>query len=438
MRYAIISKGMPVSQMQQQCLALGAQNIKVAEAFKQVFCDLEPEAADKLRAMPGLAVKESKQVKLNRMAVPEDTMSSYQTLEPVYSSSQASLFTMLYNLRASFSPPILGSVATAVVIDTGIRKTHMALKGKVVYEENFSDADTVDDIFDHGTGVAYLIAGGIHAAGQESGVAPGANLMNLKAVDDEGKGTEESVIHALHRALQLWQEAEQEGLPFSDPMYPNIVNISVGSEDDGDPDNPVRIACHEIYAQAGNKLLLYAAAGNAGPTPGTILLPAACLDVWAIGAVTFEPFQIWELSSRGPVSVGNLIKPDAVCPGVSILIASSVADDGYVVKSGTSFSCPVAVGSVCLLGELAQRYGLVDQMLAMTRQGWEGFLFLIARKPEGAPAQKDNDYGYGMAMGDLVLRSFGVTAGFDMSSMFSGMMGMTMMAMMIPAMAKVW
>lgn len=264
-------------------------------------------------------------------------------------------------------------------------------------------------------------------------MAPGANLINLKATDDEGNGTEESVIHALDRALQLWQEAEEEGLAFSDPMYPNIVNISLGSEDDGDPDNPVRIACHEIYAQAGNNLVLYAAAGNSGPNPGTILLPAACPDVWGIGAVTFEPFQIWELSSRGPVAVDNLVKPDAVCPGVNILVASAAADDAYVVKAGTSFACPVAVGCICLLGELAQRYGLVDQMLAMTRQQWETFLFLIARKPEGAPVQKDDYYGYGMAMGDLVLRQFGVTAGFDMSSMFTGMMGLGMMSAMASA-----
>ena len=433
MRYTIISKGMPVSQIQQECLAVGARNIKALESFKQVFCDLDPEGVERLRAVPGLAVKESKEIKLSRMAVPEDVVSSYQTLQPVYGSSQASLFTMLYNLRATFSPPILGSIATAIVIDTGIRKTHRALQGKVVYEENFGEADTVDDIFDHGTGVAYLIAGGMHAAGQESGVAPGANLINLKATDDEGNGTEESVIHALDRALQLWQEAEAEGLPFSDPMYPNIVNISLGSEDDGDPDNPVRIACHEIYAQAGNRLVLYAAAGNSGPNLGTILLPAACPDVWGVGAVTFEPFQIWELSSRGPVAVDNLVKPDAVCPGVNILVASAAADDAYVVKAGTSFACPVAVGCICLLGELAQRYGLVDQMVGMTRQEWETFLFLIARKPEGAPVQKDDDYGYGMAMGDLVLRQFGVTGGYDMSSMFSGMMGLGMMAAMASA-----
>ena len=433
MRYVIISRGLSVSQMQQECMTVGARNIKVLESFKQIFCDLDPEAVDKLSSIPGLAVKVSKEIKLSRMAVPEDTLSSYQTLQPVYGSSQASLFTLLYNLRAAFTPPILGTIATAIVIDTGIRKTHMSLTGKVIYEENFSDADTVDDIFDHGTGVAYLIAGGIHAAGQESGVAPGANLMNLKAIDDTGNGTEESVIHALHRALQLWQDAEAEGLPFTDPMYPNIVNISVGSEDDDDPDNPVRIACHEIYTQAGTKLILCAAAGNAGPNPGTILLPAACPEVWAVGATTFEPFQVWELSSRGPVSVGNLVKPDVVYPGISIIVASSVADDAYAVKSGTSFSCPIFVGCDCLLGELTQRYGVADRMLAMTREQWETFLFLIARKPQGAPVQPDDDYGYGMPMGDLVLRSFGVTAGVDMSSIFTGMMGMGMMAAMVGA-----
>ena len=436
MRYSIISKGMPVSQIEAECRALGAKDVNVISALKQVFCDLEPEAADKLRAIPGLAVKETKEMRLSDMVVPEDTLSTYQSLQSVYAASQGSLFTLLYNLRAAFAPPILGSVATAVVIDTGIRSTHRSLRGKIVYAENFSDSDTAEDIFDHGTGVAYLIAGGVHAAGQESGVAPGANLMNLKAIDDEGNGTNESVILALDKALALWQDAENKGLSIDDPMYPNIINMSVGSEDDGDPDDPIRLACREIYAKAGNKLLLYAAAGNAGPNPGTILLPAACEEVWAVGALTFEPFQIWPYSSRGPVAVGNLVKPDGVCPAVDILTASGIGDDAFVVKTGTSFACPIGVGSICLLGEMSQRYGMVEQMLAMTRPDWELFAMLVSRKPEGAPVPKDNDYGLGMPMGDLVLRRFGVTAGVDSSSMFNAVLGAGMIGAMMPAMIK--
>jgi hypothetical protein len=125
-----------------------------------------------------------------------------------------------------------------------------------------------------------------------------------------------------------------------------------------------------------------------------------------------------------------------VCPAVDILTASGTGDDAFVVKTGTSFACPIGVGSICLLGELSQRYGLVDQMLAMTRQDWELFALLVSRKPEGAPLQKDNDYGLGMPMGDLVLRRFGVTAGVDTSSMFGAMLGVGMVGAMMPAMIK--
>lgn len=444
MRYIVASRTMPATLIEQECKKVGAGNIRIASPLKQVMCDLEPAAVEKLSSVPGIVLREPKQVKLDVspsqtgqigvITTPERAAQA-GVLQPVYAASQGSLFTALYDLRASVSPPVTGSIATAVILDTGMRKTHVGLRGKVLYEEDLTGGGDPEDVFDHGTGVAYLLGGGIHALGQESGVAPGAKFMNLKVIGDDGVGTDEDVIIGLGRALEIWQDAVDRGLHYTDPEYPNGINMSFGTEDDGDPDNPIRLAITEIWEAAGNYLYMAAAAGNSGPNPGTILLPGACPEVWTIGALTFEPFEIWQYSSRGPVAEEGIVKPDACCVGISILTASAASDNAFTVKSGTSFSCPLGMGFVALLAEYAARYGFADQLLNMDRQGWETFTASVSRKPSGAPAGKDYIYGWGMPMGDLAARAIGVN-GMDFSQAITAMLGVGMMGAVMGSLAR--
>ncbi len=420
------------------------------------MCDLERAAVAMLSAIPGIVVRESKIINVEKgeagvrprqisadidaeqpqvgVIVPPHWLAQDPTvLQPVYAASQGSFFTRLFQMREAVTPPITGVGTTGIVIDTGIRKTHVGLRGKVVYEEDMTGGDNPDDVFDHGTGVAYLGAGGMHQPGQESGIAPGAVIMNLKAIGDLGVGTEEDVIQALGRSLELWQAAVDAELPIYDPARPNGINMSFGVEDDDDPDNPIRLAVEEIYATAAGDLGMYAAAGNDGPEPGTITLPASCPEVSATGAVTFDPFYIWEQSSRGPVPLGNLTKPDQVSVGVRILTASSVSDESFVVKTGTSFASPLTISFSALLNEFADRMGFRESFIQ--EMGLEQRAILqeaISAKPEGSPSGKDNTYGYGMVMGDLYLKVAGATGGLgDISGLMGSMMAVMMMTMMM-------
>jgi serine protease AprX len=182
-------------------------------------------------------------------------------------------------------------------------------------------------------------------------------------------------------------------------MYPNIINLSLGGEDDGDPDNPVRVACRQASQTYG--LDVIAAAGNSGPKMTTIMLPACEPEVIAVGAIeTLGELVIWDQSSLGPTKQGDT-KPDFVMWGTDIEMASEKADDQYVTKSGTSFSAPMLSGLTGLLWESGRRaYG----------EGWP-FRWVSARqvaqyfcaKPSDAVVNKDNTYGYGLpAMGSMV------------------------------------
>ncbi len=435
MRYTVIPTGLSLSEVEAECRRLEGKNIKVAYRSEQVFVELEDAAVEQLRAIPGLMVKTISKFQADQLfrVGPPATEGGYTTCQPVYASSLASYWSLFYDFRELFSPPLTGEGLVCAILDTGIRKTHRTLAGKVTYEANFSDSPDCDDHFDHGTSVAYLVAGGRHALGEESGMAPGARVMNIKVLDDDGEGTTESVIMGINEVHDLFCEAVYGGLELGDPMYPNAVNMSFGEEDDGDPDNPVRLAIEKLYQASPGKFPIFCAAGNTG---GPVLLPAAAEHAWAVGATTFVPFELWELSARGS-NVG-LVKPEMVFFGVDILCASAKSDDAFVTKSGTSFSSPLALGQLCLTREAAGRYGFLEELIALSYEELEPIVAAISYKPEGVPMGKTSDWGYGMPMGHLLAQRLGISGGdVDVSQAVTAMAGVAMVGMMMGSLARV-
>jgi len=165
MRFAIISKGLSLSQIEAEALRVGAKGIKAAKLLNQVFCEIDGSQAEKLARVPGLKVKPLKEYKTDQVVTEPPPV---ETLSDVF-----------YLLRSNFTPPLTGAGLTVAVLDSGIRKTHQSLKSKVVYEANYSNSATSGDVFGHGTQVAFVVAGGMHALGEKAGVSPGASLMNI-------------------------------------------------------------------------------------------------------------------------------------------------------------------------------------------------------------------------------------------------------------------
>jgi serine protease AprX len=425
MRYSVISKGLTLLEVERECRRVGATNIKPLPAMKQVFCELDDEQARRLAAVPGLKVKPVQKVATDRIApAPYPSLPLPQQLDGL--AGGLNLYDTFNDLRQAYSPPLIGSGLTVAVLDSGIRETHEALEDRVVYRANFSESETTADVFGHGTAVAYVIAG---AFGQRSGVAPGASLMSLKALNDDGKGTDEMIVEAIDRVCRLVEEAREQGLPLTDPMYPNTINISLGAEDDGDPDNPMRVACRTAVDEYG--LQVIAAAGNQGPKLTTVMSPACDPKVIAVGGIRTWEFEVWERSSRGP-TVEGVIKPDFVCWAESIEVASNKGDSEYILASGTSFAAPTLTGVDGLLWDLARRvYG---QEVRVTYYDWLPYAYAYCVKPEGAPVAKDNSYGYGLPavgvmVGRLMRPAMPVTT--MMETMLPVMMMVGMMGVMI-------
>jgi serine protease AprX len=256
----------------------------------------------------------------------------------------------------------------------------------------------------------------------------------MKVLDADGNGTEEEAVLAVDDCISL-HETQPE-------IAPLVINLSLGSPDDGNPNNILRVACRAAIELG---ILIAAAAGNSGPAPGTIMSPACERYVGAVGSARPEPFTISEFSSRGPTLEG-LIKPDAVLFGENIQMASSESDTATTAKSGTSFAAPFGSGIILVCQEgiirqatypkgvpegfdpTATRFFTAEELI-------DKWAPRISVKPQGVALGKDNDYGCGLPVGDLVL-SLLQPAIIDVSALLSSVIVIGMLGMMTTTMTK--
>jgi serine protease AprX len=281
------------------------------------------------------------------------------------------------------------------VIDSGIDSTHPDLQSRVVYSENFVDGQTsAADQYGHGTHVAGIVGGNAYASAGPSfthtfrGIAPKAGLINLRALDGNGQGTDSSVISALDRAIDL---QGQYGI--------RVVNLSVGrGVIESYTLDPLCQAVEQAW-MAG--LVVVVAAGNSGRDNsmntngyGTITSPGIDPYVITVGAMKDMSTAmraddlIASYSSKGPTLVDHIVKPDLVAPGNGIISAQAsnsvipalapqslvpisyykVSNNQnysstYLRLSGTSMATPMVSGAAALL--LQQQPGLTpDQVKA--------------------------------------------------------------------------
>ena len=104
-------------------------------------------------------------------------------------------------------------VGVAVIDSVVVLKHDLMAKDminpRVVYSESFVPGQDASDLYGHGTHVAGIVAGngfdstGAGFARTYKGIAPNANIINLKVLDQNGGGTESGVIAAIQRAIQL-------------------------------------------------------------------------------------------------------------------------------------------------------------------------------------------------------------------------------------------
>ncbi|TDC73049.1 S8 family serine peptidase [Streptomyces hainanensis] len=246
------------------------------------------------------------------------------------------------NLRQIGAPEVWesgldGSGVEVAVLDTGVDGAHPDLAGQLVAEADFTGGSPAEgpapDENGHGTHVASVLAGtGAAADGARQGVAPGARLLSGRVLDGEGAGYASWVIAGMEWAAERGAD---------------IVNLSLGGRASGV--DPVSAAVDALSAEYGT--LFVVAAGNVGPTIGSIGTPGIAESALTVGAARADG-GAYHGSSRGPTAGTYRAKPDVLAPGVSIVGARAGGGEGqdpYVAMTGTSQAAPHVAGAAALL-----------------------------------------------------------------------------------------
>lgn len=406
-RYSIINCSI------EQVESVGGRNIQVARFSNIIFAELTEEQAEQLR-QAGAIVELVPKIKADTIAPPEPVVSV-----PKYTPSELLEIAGLEELRYITDPPLYGQGINLAIVGAGILETHERIQGRVVYRKNYTP-DPMNDSFDHDTGVASIAIA----------IAPQCGILNLKVIGSKGEGTEESVVMAVEECIAL-HEAQSEHAP-------SVLNLSLGAQDDGNVNSPMRIACRTAV-EVG--IWVFASCGNSGPHPYSITSPACEKYVFAIGSANYFPaertFIVSGFSSRGP-TVGGLTKPDAVLFGEDIIMASSASNTATTHKSGTSFTSPFAAGmAVLFLEGVAVKarkmveLGVLEQSMfyyVPVEEVMDQHLLRVCIKPSGIAIGKDHDYGYGLPFGPLI------TQALRPVSSAGTLMGVLPLVIMVPMM----
>jgi serine protease AprX len=202
------------------------------------------------------------------------------------------------------------------------------------------------DRLGHGTHIAGIIASNATYAGDITGVAPGARIINLKVLNDKGEGYASAVIAAIDYAIA---NRAKFGI--------KVLNLSLGAAVvQRSADDPLDQAVERAYRSG---LIVVAAAGNYGKTSdgrplfGAITSPGNSPYAITVGALNTKQtvFRSDDVlatySSKGPTRFDHLVKPDLLAPGnriTSLLAPNASIAQQYpekVIGSGAtrSWSC---------------------------------------------------------------------------------------------------
>ncbi|MEV6956328.1 S8 family serine peptidase [Streptomyces sp. NPDC051183] len=237
------------------------------------------------------------------------------------------------NATAAWAAGYDGKGTKVAVLDTGTDLEHPDLKGRVAGSKNFTDSDTDADRQGHGTHTISTVGGsGAESGGARKGVAPGAELLSGKVLNDQGYGLDSWIIAGMEWAVE---------------SKADVVSMSLG--------DPSQTACDDPLAAAAEKLsqqgpLFVIAAGNSGPGNNTVSSPGCAPSALTVGAVDRDDTTA-VFSSRGPAGLQHTLKPEIAAPGVGISAAAMGGRGVYAYQgmSGTSMATPHVAGAAAVL-----------------------------------------------------------------------------------------
>lgn len=224
-----------------------------------------------------------------------------------------------------------------------------------------SESDTADG-YGHGTAVASIIWNNFTDSntGVTLGVAPGADILSVRVLGDDGTGTYATVIQGIQYVVKNRNRYDTRVMNLSISAIASVPYFV----------DPLNRAVEQAWSRG---ITVVTAAGNNGSAPGSVSVPGNDPYVITVGAVdehrtpgywADDTLPNW--SAAGPTGDG-FVKPDFVAPGVNIVTymhkdsqdpsrsqkivqihPDSATATSLFRMSGTSMSAAVASGVAAL------------------------------------------------------------------------------------------
>jgi len=288
-------------------------------------------------------------------------------------------FTMT-GVRQLNSEGLTGTGITVCVVDSGIDILHpdFSRLHLVAWRDLVNARSDPYDDRGHGTAMAGLIA----ADGSIRGVAPGVNMIAVKALNSVGLGSPQNVADGIRFCVDPWGTGKGGA---------DIISLSLGSGSV----NFFDVTVYDAVSWAVSRgVFVVVAAGN-DPLAYDVSTAAQVPLAIAVGAVDSRGVRA-PFSSVG-ASLNRTdpnLKPEVSAPGVQLV--STAPGAHYVTVTGTSPATALVAGILALILQArpAFRPGGLGNLVAVKTA-----LVLGSPKASGQVLPHDPWYGYGIING---------------------------------------
>jgi serine protease AprX len=317
---------------------------------------------------PGLTITSDSRIKLASIPTSDFVWPTAEALRPFYDDTD--------KYRAS--------TPTIAVVDSGIEKNRPDFDNgtRVIGEQVITKLvpNSPGDGRGHGTFVAGIAAG---SAPGYAGAAPGANIVSLDVMDDNGMARTSDVIAA---AQWIYENKDSRNI--------RVANFSLHSTVPSNfTKDPLDKAVEKLWFAGVTVVVAAGNYGHAGGPSGVLFAPGNDPFVITVGAVdldgtvkvkdhdvpswsaygyTYDGFRKPELAAAGRFVVG----PVSLNASLKLAKPDNVLSPGYMRLSGTSFASPVVAGAAAQI--LARHPSYTPDQV-------KGALMLSARYVPDAP-----------------------------------------------------
>ncbi len=270
----------------------------------------------------------------------------------------------LIHLDYAYKIGLTGKNITIACMDTGIAP-HTDFDNRITaFVDCVNKRKGLYDDNGHGTHISGICAGSGRLSKQWcfQGIAPEANLVVIKVLDQKGNGNTANVLAGVDWLLKNKKKYQIR-----------LLNISVGMlKNARRKEKQELLDAVDMVWDAG--ILVVTASGNNGPRENSVTIPGISRKVLTVGCMDdYEDetgmYPISQTAQKGGYSgVGPtdccIMKPEILAPGTNV-ISCCIDGKTYVKKSGTSMAAPVVTGALALAYEKFPELSPADMKLRL-------------------------------------------------------------------------